>query len=173
MKRLFIVGGLIVALALPMIVSAQMVGSLSSPTDTASADYGLLGQQWMQYMMGQNYEQYSQQMRQVGGDNFFKEMQEFMGKSLSQNKGYLTMPMMSFYGYGTSTSERGDWGNWFFSANNPMWNWGGHVSGWMWLFGIVLAAFAILAMVIPIAILVLIIVFVVKLIRSLKPKKRE
>ncbi len=159
-------------LALPMLVSAQMMGNWGYVGTTAtSTDYGAIGDQWMQSMMGPNYEQYVQNMRQIGGDSFFNQMRDVMGRAWSKDQGNWEMPMMGYYGYGTSTSwNKGDFGNWFISAQNPMWR-DGHLSGWIWFFGIIAAIFGIFCLAIPIAILVLIVVFTVKLIKSLKHEK--
>ena len=68
--------------------------------------------------------------------------------------------------YGTSTSHEA-FGSWFMSQENPMWR-EGHISGWIWFFGILAAIFGIVGLAIPIAILVLLIVLIIKLIRSFK-----
>ena len=174
MRKIIFVCALLLSFMIPVLASAQMMGNWNySSTTSTSTDYGALGDQWMQNMMGPNYEQYVQNMRQIGGDSFFNEMREVMGKAWSQNNGYWTMPMMGYYGYGTSTGwERDGFGRWFVSAQNPMWR-DGHLSGWIWFFGIIAALFGIFALAIPLAVLVLIIVFTVKLIKSLKREKNK
>jgi hypothetical protein len=171
MKKTILVSALALAFLVPALASAQMMGNWGyTGTTSTSTDYGALGDRWMQSMMGSNYDQYAQNMRQIGGDSFFNQMREVMGRTWAQNNGNSAVPVA---GYGTSTNcGREVFGSWFMGPQNPMWG-EGHVSGWIWFFGIIAAIFGIFCLAIPIAVLVLIVVFIVKLIKSLKHDKSK
>lgn len=151
-KIIFVLIGLVIAI--PLLVSAQTSSS-------SSVDYGSLGSNWMQNMMGSRYSDFQNDMVKIMGSDNFQKMQEIMGQYYNQR--------LQDNGYEPSDYGHGGFWN-MMGGTGMMGNWnGGYSNGWSFLGGFGAVLMAILAFVlflIPIGVLALIILLIVKLVKS-------
>ncbi|OGM89167.1 hypothetical protein A2108_01685 [Candidatus Wolfebacteria bacterium GWA1_42_9] len=125
------------------------------------SDYQSAGQEWMQKMMGDNYDSYKQEVTEMMGEDFFQKMQELMGKSYQSGKGYMNMMMPMMSGFTSAYNQ------------NALKGWGGMMSGWGgsfwgWIAGFLMILLGIALVGIPLGVFVLLVLLIVKLVKSLK-----
>jgi len=107
MKKIyyFLIALVAFVLILPGRASAQGVMDFNN-SDTevgqnlSDDEYEQLGEKWMETMMGENHEAADEQMSQMMGEDFLKQMHIAMGKQAQNPGSYGMMPMMGMMGYG-------------------------------------------------------------------------
>lgn len=81
-------------------VSAMMhLGTPSAVSETLSdEEYEQLGEAWMEQMMGTSHEAMDEEMREMMGEEFLRQMHIAMGKRLQSPGSFGMMPMMGMMG---------------------------------------------------------------------------
>jgi len=155
MKHNILIASALLVFIGPIAASAQMMGNFYNASGT-STDYRTLGDQWMRQMMGQNYDQYRQEMEEMMGSESFTKIQEAIGGTAAWNG---RCPM------GYTTGKYGGYGNW---GMHDGWGWQFGMGGWSWVAMLLGVVAVTLAVGIPLGILVIIVLLIIKLARSLR-----
>jgi len=108
----FLIALMALAFVIPNRAFAQGMMNLGSNEKTVDQslsddEYEKLGEDWMEIMMGDNHEESDEQMSQMMGGDFLRQMHIAMGKQ-SQNQGsFGMMPMMGTSGQMGASSKIG------------------------------------------------------------------
>lgn len=95
----------LLTLLLPAKASAMMhTGSFEdkagSRSELSDEEYERLGEEWMGVMMGENHEDMDQQIKEMMGEDFLRQMHIAMGKRSENPGSFGMMPMMGMMGMG-------------------------------------------------------------------------
>src|SRR3989344_1043108 len=90
-----------IALTISFLVFALLIIPRTlSAQESTETDYEKLGEEWMETMMGDSHEEADEQMRQMMGEDFLRQMHIAMGKRAQSPGSFGMMPILALSGAG-------------------------------------------------------------------------